>query len=244
MKSIFLQAIARRQELVVTACLRLDRALLVLPVAMRAVIPLLSKRGRNAKGVEPREESPRIQVGKGATYSVVELVDALSYDMYPEYYQHSSPLTQDQLIDANISLLKEPVQVLPTFIGNLLGTAKVSATNVAKVKRQLLGCVTCILITQRGQEYLLFSSEDQESKLPHKNMLDLFVMTLLLADTASSAEIQTVERKKTHSGGNKATHTRPQFAMIPRLFMEFAQTHDFLAQVASFPCCYFSLLVY
>ena len=107
------------------------------------------------------------------------------------------------------------------------------------LRAQVLACVTCFLVHHQGEEFLVFTSLDQATVLPHKGKLETFMLALMTAELSSHAKETKLRRQAlqkeinqapSRKGGRTATYKRPEFALIPQELLKFAQTHDFLAQ--------------
>ena len=119
-----------------------------------------------------------MEVGSGSSRPFFELVDELGYNMCDDFYAHPYPLSGEQLLEVNevcpsVSLFGSIPEILQIQIQDKDMTA---------LRKQVLACVTCILVTHHDQDVLMFCSADQEDVLQNKEGLDMFV---LLAEVAA-----------------------------------------------------------
>ena len=173
------------QGAVSKACDDVRKALIALPQLIKTCIRLLKRRLSNKKQFQKTREPKqgRVEVGSGASRPFFELVDELGYDMCDDFCAHPYPLSLEQLLEANEALVRDCVLLFGS-IPELL-QIQIQNKDMTALRKQVLACVTCILVTHHDQDVLMFRSVDQEDVIQNKAGLDMFVTSLLLAEVAA-----------------------------------------------------------
>jgi hypothetical protein len=95
----------------------------------------------------------------------------------------------------------------------------------------LAECVPCILVRFKGEEFILFSSPDQQQGVKNKTGLSMFMQCLLAATV--SAERKVAQEACTPGKKRLAGPGRPRladkFSSLTKVLSDFAKTHKWSA---------------